>query len=353
MSASVQLFDLPLSPSEAAPHSVLRDPLSGKPLKQGNNSLRAEGSPHRYPVFQAPHPTYDLFVHDPARPSPLRGRASWDVEAFDSHYADVGYYEDGEDYEARTGQDPSLTEFHHRRVKDVLLQWITPGPDQTIMDVGCGAGWFLERIWSRYHQDGHRPRVVGLEASRLQARFTAERMAKAKLNEGFVVRANAEHLPFEDHSFDVVTCSEALEQIADPSRAIQEMARVLKPEGRLLLSAPSRLGEIMWDTALSPAVGAFKAARRLLKRGAQEEAPFGEYYAALYPEELESALSNAGLVVHCMVQNGLIPHNHYFRQLPQRVVPGLVRMFDEADQRFSHLLPNWNSHVLFWAEKPL
>lgn len=143
----------------------------------------------------------------------------------------------------------------------MLLDWITPGPDQAVMDVGCGSGWFLERVVERYARDGYAPHAVGLEASRMQAAFTARRFAKREAL-STVVLGNAERLPFADESFDLVTCSETLEQVETPARAVQEMARVLKPGGRLLLSAPSRLSEVMWYSVLSPAVSVAKKLRR-------------------------------------------------------------------------------------------
>lgn len=50
-----------------------------------------------------------------------------------------------------------------------------------------------------------------------------------------VVRAPAEQLPFDAESFDAVVCTLVLCTVADPARAISEVRRVLKPQGRLLL----------------------------------------------------------------------------------------------------------------------
>jgi SAM-dependent methyltransferase len=50
--------------------------------------------------------------------------------------------------------------------------------------------------------------------------------------------ASAEGLPFADGSFDCMVCTEVLEHLEDPERAVEEMARVLKPGGCLILSAP-------------------------------------------------------------------------------------------------------------------
>src|SRR3954452_25441840 len=66
----------------------------------------------------------------------------------------------------------------------------------------------------------------------------AEPMARrleAKHPQATVVHAPAEELPFEDDSFDTVVSTLVLCTVVDPDRAIGEIARVLKPDGQLLL----------------------------------------------------------------------------------------------------------------------
>ena len=53
---------------------------------------------------------------------------------------------------------------------------------------------------------------------------------------GVQLRADAHTLPFLDGSFDVVLCTEVLEHLPEPQRAIDEMYRVLQPGGQLLLT---------------------------------------------------------------------------------------------------------------------
>src|SRR5687767_15064349 len=53
---------------------------------------------------------------------------------------------------------------------------------------------------------------------------------------GVQLRADAHMLPFLDGSFDVVLCTEVLEHLPEPQRAIDEMYRVLQPGGQLLLT---------------------------------------------------------------------------------------------------------------------
>jgi len=57
------------------------------------------------------------------------------------------------------------------------------------------------------------------------------------------VFGTAESLPFEDQTFDKVLSVSCLEHFADPERGIAEMARVLKPGGRIALSVDSLLPE--------------------------------------------------------------------------------------------------------------
>lgn len=47
-----------------------------------------------------------------------------------------------------------------------------------------------------------------------------------------------DHIPVEDHSFDVILCTEVLEHVPEPIAAVKEMTRILKPGGRILITAP-------------------------------------------------------------------------------------------------------------------
>jgi len=51
-------------------------------------------------------------------------------------------------------------------------------------------------------------------------------------------RSDAEHIPVNDASFDVVLCTEVLEHVAEPIKVIHEISRILKSGGKLILTAP-------------------------------------------------------------------------------------------------------------------
>lgn len=52
------------------------------------------------------------------------------------------------------------------------------------------------------------------------------------------VAANGNSLPFKDKSFDAAICLEVIEHVQEPGKIIEEIARVLKPNGFIILSAP-------------------------------------------------------------------------------------------------------------------
>jgi len=69
---------------------------------------------------------------------------------------------------------------------------------------------------------------------------SALEVLKKTHGKGRYVVADAEHLPFEDHSFSHVIASEVLEHLRDDRRALSEIARVLKPDGIVILTFPHR-----------------------------------------------------------------------------------------------------------------
>lgn len=94
-----------------------------------------------------------------------------------------------------------------------------------VLDVGCGEGRFARMLSQRG------ARVVGLDL--IPALVVA---AKARDPRGAYVRASGELLPCEDGSFDLVVAYLTLIDIPDFRAAIAEMARVLRPGGRLVVA---------------------------------------------------------------------------------------------------------------------
>ena len=96
-----------------------------------------------------------------------------------------------------------------------------------LLEVGCGQGVFLKRIVKTYGVD-----AVGVDVSEKSIKY-ARQNQKGRLVE-FVV-GDALNLPFQNDSFSVVISFDLLEHIADQEKAVEEMTRVLKPEGLLII----------------------------------------------------------------------------------------------------------------------
>jgi len=103
-----------------------------------------------------------------------------------------------------------------------------------VLDAGCGEG-YGSRLLAEL---GGARRCVGIdidERTIAAARDAYGNGATLEFEAGDVTR-----LPFEDKSFDVITCFETIEHVAAQSNAVAELARVLRPGGMLLISSPNR-----------------------------------------------------------------------------------------------------------------
>jgi ubiquinone/menaquinone biosynthesis C-methylase UbiE len=114
-----------------------------------------------------------------------------------------------------------------------------------VLEIGAGTGLNLAHY--------------GPEATELVLTEPEEPMARrlrARLTRGEVVEAPAERLPFADDSFDTVVSTLVLCTVPDQPRALEEIRRVLKPDGRLLFLEHVRSHDekvARWQDRLLPA----------------------------------------------------------------------------------------------------
>jgi len=103
----------------------------------------------------------------------------------------------------------------------------------SVLDVGCGDGDLAVELWERGAQ------ATGIDASQEMIYAARVRAKNQKAAIAFEV-AVAEHLPFRSDQFDIVVAVTILCFVQDPAPVFREMARVLRPGGRLVIGELGR-----------------------------------------------------------------------------------------------------------------
>jgi demethylmenaquinone methyltransferase/2-methoxy-6-polyprenyl-1,4-benzoquinol methylase len=111
------------------------------------------------------------------------------------------------------GQDP--------RWRRALVAAVCAKHDDRVLDVATGTGMVARALVRRYGC-----RAIGLDQS-------ADMLAAGSADGRPLVRAQGERLPFVDESFDHVTFTYLLRYVDDPAATMRELARVLRPGGRV------------------------------------------------------------------------------------------------------------------------
>jgi demethylmenaquinone methyltransferase / 2-methoxy-6-polyprenyl-1,4-benzoquinol methylase len=120
------------------------------------------------------------------------------------------------------GQDP--------RWRRALVATVDASRDDCVLDVATGTGLVAEALVGRYGCS-----VVGLDQSEAMLAGARRRVAgdPALARRLELVQGEAEKLPFEDARFDAVTFTYLLRYVDDAAATMRELARVLKPGGRM------------------------------------------------------------------------------------------------------------------------
>lgn len=170
----------------------------------------------------------------------------------------------------------------------LVLGAVEPRPGERVLDVACGTGYPALVLAERVGPQGH---VLGIDLSEpMLAGARAAAQERGLSNVAFQ-QGDAHELPVEAASVDIVTSNLGLHLFRDRPRALAEMARALKPGGRLALSTPL-VG------TLAPFYRAFE--RALAETGGDR----GRYRRApgFAPGMLADLLRGAGLVGYAVRQ---------------------------------------------------
>ena len=188
--------------------------------------------------------------------------------------------------------DPSFYNMCRKDYPDVLAE-VLKEPFSELLDAGCGTGAML----GMFQKDCPDKNYTGIDLS--------EKMivtAKKKNLEGIrFVTGDCENLPFEENSFDVVTCSMSFHHYPNPEKFFHSLHRVLRPGGRLVLrDMASKSKAAMWffNRIEIPIVN------RVLRRGdvhvySEEDI---QWLCSASSLKMESYEVRKGFRLHCVVR---------------------------------------------------
>src|SRR4051794_12581856 len=166
-----------------------------------------------------------------AAPSPRKEHALALFAGLPRHYDAVGAA-------LSFGQDP--------RWRRALVDAVAPRAEDRVLDVATGTGLVAAAL---VHRTGCR--VVGLDQSeemlaRAEARVAADPQLQDRIT---LVQGTAEELPFETGEFDALSFPFPLPYVDDPDATLPELARVVKPGGRIAaieFGVPGGLARPLW-----------------------------------------------------------------------------------------------------------
>ncbi len=118
----------------------------------------------------------------------------------------------------------------NNRAKNIIKQYLKENHDKAnkytsipldVLDIGCGRGTLLERFHERCHN------VTGTE--RTSSPFSAD----------YIYKGNLDEIDFKEESFDIIIIWHVLEHLDDPKNTLEQICKLLRPNGLLVLSVPN------------------------------------------------------------------------------------------------------------------
>jgi ubiquinone/menaquinone biosynthesis C-methylase UbiE len=127
----------------------------------------------------------------------------------------------------------AFTTFATRDTDEMLLdrvEFAKPQADEMALDVACGPGTLVLELAVRTRF------ARGIDLTHVMLVRALALRAERHITNAYFDQGEAERLPYADAAFDLVTCQFALHHMLKPAEALKEMARVIKPEGRILIA---------------------------------------------------------------------------------------------------------------------
>ena len=133
-------------------------------------------------------------------------------------HSDVSALRGEPSYVWRAGQERRL---------QMIASW-SKLDDARVLIAGCGIGMYASQIQERYD--------ASVEAFDIEF----DRIVSAQKKIAHALVAAGEYIPFASHTFDTILSHEVIEHVQDDRQSADEMIRILKPGGRIVMFCPNR-----------------------------------------------------------------------------------------------------------------
>jgi len=203
---------------------LLIDPVSGDPLTvdAGKHQIINSRRDITYEIDQdVPVLLPDKPVNIP-QPSPIHADYNTHFDYIDHYKRDAEYFDY---FKTRTSAEERHEE---RRLHETILSNLPSGIN-TVLDVGCGNGWVAAELCRRDIQ------VISMDISTRNP-IKSLQNTPSKNHAGLV--ADVYHLPIKSKSIDCVIAAEIIEHTPDPRLFIEQLLKVVKPGGRIIITTP-------------------------------------------------------------------------------------------------------------------
>lgn len=192
-----------------------------------------------------------------------------------------------------------------RRVR-LMFQSLDIQSTDRVLDAGCGRGFFM-----KYVTELAPCKLTGvdLDVEHLEIALAQNRSRGASVSRSYI-----DPLPFADATFDKIIFSEVLEHLPDDWGGLQELKRVLKPNGLLFLTVPNHNYPFWWDPINKTLEGVFHTH---IQNGTFAGI-WANHERLYYPDEIKALVTRAGFEIRAFY-----PILHYCFPFAHNLVYGL------------------------------
>ncbi|MBA7574532.1 2-methoxy-6-polyprenyl-1,4-benzoquinol methylase, mitochondrial [subsurface metagenome] len=267
----------------------------------------------------------------------------WSRQNFEKGYRELGDWDSIYDWDQKYGVPRNASSYKYARVKGKILDMLKPQTGDSILDLGCGNGYFIIQMFKKFSTTVKQLNYIGLDVSEHNVMNFLKKVEREKINNVDMFIGRAEMLPFKSDSIKWITSSEALEHIEDKELALKEVYRILAPGGTFLFSTPSEQAIRNWNIILFP----FRLGYRLLVRKNRQNRAFDQ---PISRNKYMVILNEIGFK-NIKLNTSQLLSNEIARYIPRFLLNMYISLTDIAERNSSIMRRLFGLHIIGCARK--